>query len=367
MLEEAGATLMNYAQSPVVETFNQYEAEYAALRKGVGLYDANQKSAIKLTGKDRADFLHRLATQDVNSVKPGQATRAFVLLRHGRILADILIIAGTDHHFIILDRSDASSLIEHLDHYLIADDVQLHNLSASHHIVGLHGPQAALLLNELGGQKLHELTPLATTTAQLAGVTATVVRTDFTGSMGFDLIIESEQALTLFQAIAQLIGGLVPDVQGGVRRRITGRGIGWMALNTARIEAGHAVFHIDFGPDSLPHETGTECMESAVSFKKGCYLGQEIVVRMHHLGNPKKILMGLSLPDDRLPLAGAQVFDADGATIIGAVTSSCLSPLKGNQAIALAIVKWGKHNLQTPIKVTAEGALVDALACQHHI
>ncbi|MCC7406605.1 MAG: aminomethyltransferase family protein, partial [Phycisphaeraceae bacterium] len=141
------------------------------------------------------------------------------------------------------------------------------------------------------------------------------------------------------------------------KRTILGRGIGWMAYNTARIEAGSPLFHVDFGPDSLPHETAI--LSQAVSFTKGCYLGQEIVARMQSLGHPKRLLVGLRLPDDRLPIAGSQVLTADGQ-VVGAVTSSTLSPLLGQTAIALAVVKWGRHEPGTTLRVAAEGAIVDA-------
>lgn len=354
----AEASMMNYGEVELVETFGHYEAEYAVIRKGAGVFDAPQLGVIKVTGQDRADFLHRFVTNQVKELKAGDFRRAFLLTRGGRIAADMIIIAQQGQHLLVLDRCDAQAVVDQLDKFLFAEDVQLNNVSDSHRVIAVHGPQAAMLLNALGGSDLHTLEPLHAIATTLADKPAMVYRYDLTAAMGLHIVLETQHATEVYKTLITAMEGLTPEVQGGVKRPVTGRGIGWMALNTARIEAGTSLYHIDFGPDSLPHEAG--CLEQAVSFTKGCYLGQEIVARMQSLGHPKKLITGLAFEDDRLPLSGAQVFDVDGATLIGGVTSSCLSPLKGNTAIALAMMKWGKHNDATKVVVTAEGAQVPA-------
>jgi len=188
------------------------------------------------------------------------------------------------------------------------------------------------------------------------------------GAMGYDAQAEAE-----------------PDADYAAQRRegLRGRPVGWLAYNTARIEAGSALFHIDFGTDSLPAETGL--LDEAVSFTKGCYLGQEVVARMKSLGHPKKVLVGLSFEAEQLPVAGTQVFnvvvpptessDEDGATqqgaavqadgkIIGGITSSTLSPMRGQRAIALAMMAWGQHQPGTQVAVAAEGEVIAGQVCQ---
>jgi folate-binding protein YgfZ len=124
------------------------------------------------------------------------------------------------------------------------------------------------------------------------------------------------------------------------------RRIGWHALNMARIEAGTSLYLVDFGPDSLPHETGIETLADRVSFKKGCYLGQEVVARMNALGHPKQRLVGLRIeaPEGVQAITGTQLLAADdpSAPVVGAVTSSCLSPMLGQAHIAFAMVKWAQ-------------------------
>jgi folate-binding protein YgfZ len=201
---------------------------------------------------------------------------------------------------------------------------------------------------------------------EAAGGKLTACRRDECGTTGVVLWVQQQHAAELYQRLAETVGGLVPDVEAdgsgaGAKRAIRGRGIGHLAYNTARIEAGTPIYHIDFGPDTLPHETGAELLGQAASFTKGCYLGQEIVARMQNLGHPKRVLCGLRLDDDRLPIAGAQVTDAgDDNAVIGAVTSSTLSPMRGGNAIAFAMIKWARHQPDTSVKVAAEGELVNA-------
>ena len=196
---------------------------------------------------------------------------------------------------------------------------------------------------------------------QLCGSPCLIYRRNETGEPGLHAMIPVDGAADVYTKIADTIGGLIPNVDAAEGKRpkrdIVGRGIGWLAYNTARIEAGTPLYHVDFGPDSLPHETGI--LDQAVSFTKGCYRGQEIVARMQSLGHPKRVLVGLKFDHDRLPVAGAQVFaDMKCEDAIGAVTSSTLSPMLGGQAVAFAMIKWGKHRPGTSLAVWAEGNVV---------
>jgi folate-binding protein YgfZ len=149
-------------------------------------------------------------------------------------------------------------------------------------------------------------------------------------------------------------------------------------LNIARIERGTALYLADFGPDSLPHETGAETLHDRVSFKKGCYLGQEVVARMNALGHPKQRLVGLridlpsgnpapdafGLPDMPQAVTGTSVVAADepGAPIVGAVTSSCCAPMLSQAHIAFAMVKWSHAQEGTKLWVQLDDRRLAATA-----
>ena len=371
---DAGAAFMAYgapggdgndpgAAVRIVESFGEYEAEYAAIRKGVGIFHLPQRGLLRLTGADRRDFLHRLLTQDVNAMAPGRSQRAFQLNQKGRILADVIVHHGDADTWLEMDRFDVPALRELYDGRLFGEDVMLEDISDDRTMLALHGPAAGPLLASLcDADEAQRVLDGAGThhVVTLAGGKATACRRDTCGVTGVQLFVPAEHAAPVYQALAEAVGGLAPDVDGGVTRPIAGRGIGWLAQNTARVEAGCAIYHIDFGPDCLPHEVGTDAVSEAVSFTKGCYLGQEIVTRMHNRGHPKRVLVGLKCGDDRMPVAGSQVYSSDGGAVIGAVTSSTVSPMLGNVAIALAMVQWDAREQGVEVRVPAEGGMVEA-------
>ena len=365
--DDAEATFMPYGPAEagvrVVESFSSFEAEYAAVRKGVGLFDMPQRGVVMVSGADRLDFLHRFVTNDTNGPVPGQGRQAFLLNRQGRISADLIVLAADDTVLLDLDVFGAQDVSDELERFVFTEDVQLHNATDQWAHQALHGPAAAALLAAVApafdASKLEMLGPLSHLRMPIERYDCVVYRRDETGAPGFHLIVPRQGAAAVYGVLVEALGGLVPAVEGGLKRAITGRGIGWLAYNTARIEAGTPIFHVDFGPDSLPHETGI--LDHAVSFTKGCYLGQEVVARMQSLGHPKRVLVGLKCEGDTLPVAGAGVLAAgDTNTVIGAVTSSTLAPLLGGTAIALAMIKWGQHKVGTAVLVQAEGRRVGA-------
>ncbi|MEM9253413.1 MAG: glycine cleavage T C-terminal barrel domain-containing protein, partial [Planctomycetota bacterium] len=211
----------------------------------------------------------------------------------------------------------------------------------------------------------------------LAGSRVSASRRDTIGEVGVVLWVPTADAGRVYRALLDASGfelpaegvdepGASPSPEQADRRRSTlrGRPIGWMAFNTARIEAGHALFHVDFGPDAIPGELGDAALHETVSFTKGCYIGQEIVARMKNLGHPKRVIVGLKLDDDTLPAGGSPVTlppepgaAATSGKVVGVVTSSTLSPMLGSSAIALAQVKWRSHAPGTIVHVAGEGVM----------
>jgi folate-binding protein YgfZ len=124
-------------------------------------------------------------------------------------------------------------------------------------------------------------------------------------------------------------------------------------FNTARIEAGRPLFGIDFDDSVLPAETGQ--LDRAVSFTKGCYLGQEIVARMHARGQAARQIVGIRMHQDALPIAGAPIID-DEKNQIGAITSSTISPVLSNASICLGLLKSPFAAVGTELQIATEGA-----------
>jgi folate-binding protein YgfZ len=370
---KAGAEWVRYGSGDdaveIADTFGAYEAEYAAIRSRVGIMHLPQRGILRLVGKDVKDFLHRLTTQDVNAMVGGGTRRGFQLNVKGRIIADMLIHHGDADTWLDTDRCDIAELTSALDMRLFAEDVKMEDWSERYELLALHGPASGALLEKLGGKALDE--PGTHHVMQLNGAPASVYRYDVCGSPGYGVWRKRDSAAALYQIMLDA-AGYDPDApdpetdpeaaaDAAARRRETlrGRPVGWSAFNTARIEAGSPLFHVDFGGDCLPHETSL--LDTTTSFTKGCYIGQEIVARMQSLGHPKRLLVGLRFEDDRLPVAGSQVFDhGDQSSVIGAITSSTISPMRGHTAIAFAMIKWGKHRPDTKVVVPADGQMVEA-------
>jgi len=168
-----------------------------------------------------------------------------------------------------------------------------------------------------------------------------VFRNDLCGESQFELIVPRDQLVELWQ-ILQEAGG--DDV----------RAIGWSAFNTARIEAGTPLYGIDITDHYLPMETGHWYVRG-VSVTKGCYLGQEIVARMHAHKTVARLLVGLRVEGEKLPMAGTEIL-GEASQQVGMVTSSCLSPMLGNVPVGLGYVKKAYSGEGKEVEVYAEGA-----------
>ena len=374
------------SQVEVVETYGELDFEYAALRKACVLLDQPQRGTIEIAGEDAPAFLGRMVTQDLASLEPLRWARSLWLGRKGRIVSDWcatrLDESGVPRFVVDLDIHAARRTIETLDEYVIADDVELRDASDRTHRLALHGPTAALLLDEAGeggaGGEPSSLREGEACVRTIAGREALVLRCDTAGVPGFELVLASDAAVAVYTALLELgqpINGDGDGVSdpgtGGLAGRVKLRPAGWLAYNTARIEAGTPLFNIDFGDESLPAELGERAFEARVNMEKGCYLGQEVVARMHNLGQPKQVLVGLRPSGDNLrdergrarqPIGGERVYEAGGTggDPIGVVTSSTISPMRGGEPICFAVVR-SKHAVDgRGVELQAEGVRLSA-------
>ena len=318
----------------VLATLGSVEIEYARLRRDCGRVDGSSRGTILVEGDDAVDFLDRMLSQKLAGMKPGQAATAFLVDRTGRIQSDLLLACTGVGVLVDLDIHQVESTVTALEAFIFSEDVRLIDASGAWHRIGCHGPDAL--------QKFKDLEPLAVREQELGGVGVHVTRVDRIGGPGFDIFVPFENASAAWEGL-----------ECGT--------VGWYAYNMARIEGGTPLCNVDFGPGTLPHETGL--VDERVSFSKGCYPGQEIVARMQHLGKPKQILRGFRMEGDALPVAGAQVFasgEGELGTPIGVVTSSCLSPMLGSASIGFAMMRTRASEPGTRVRIHDEGSQFDA-------
>jgi folate-binding protein YgfZ len=344
---QAEAEFQAYGDLQIVSTFGEPQAEYAAIHKSAAVIDLPYRGLLQVTGKDRLPFLNNLLTNqtyDKNTKTPmpvGSGVYAYLLdAKTGRIRADMNVLEREDGTWIETDARLVPVLAAALEKYRFAEAVTFTDRSADFNEIAVHGPGARAAVGDVP-----ELPLMASASLAIDG--GFVWRDDVTGQPGYHLVVPTASARTVWMKLL---------TTGGARPT------GWAAFNAARVEAGRPLFGIDFDEQTLPGETGP-LVNRAVSFTKGCYPGQEVVARMHARKQMAKSIVGLRVADGALPIAGAAVTDDAGNTI-GAVTSSTVSPVMSNAAIAIAIVKRPSFAVGTVVNVPAEGSVRRAVVAE---
>jgi len=335
----------------VVECYGPIETEYAAIRRGCAILDQPHRGTLVVTGADRFEFLNRMVTQELKGMEAFQSRRSFWLNRKGRIDADLRLMELGERMLIDVDVLQAAGAAKSLTEFVFAEEIEIRDESEHYHRLALHGVTAAKLLalasEHRAGAKIESMKPGDAAVVGIAQREVIVERQDSTGDPGFELTVEVQHAREVYEAIV----GAAEKPEHAPMIRL--KRAGWHAWNIARIEAGVPVFHIDFGTRSLPHETGV--LDDRVSFKKGCYLGQEVVARTQSLGHPRQVLRAIRIEAKDAPTPQhqpgerAQVFASDGSDAagenkpVGIVTSCTRSPMCGDAVVCFAPIKWGHH------------------------
>jgi folate-binding protein YgfZ len=354
---------------PIVITYGSPQAEYAAIHNRCGLMDLPHRGVIEFTGKDRHAFLGNLISNKTfdlatkTGMSAGTGVNAFLLNLKGRVVAELNLIERGDRLLLETDVRQVAMLQTLFDRYLFAEQVKMKSLVGSHRVLALLGPGAEEIVK--GASALPAMGSMETT---IQGVPVTAWRDDVCGSLGLFVLVSNVHAMGLWQ---QLVDA-EKDAPLGKRKL---RPVGWAAFNSTRIEAGRLIAGIDYEPaePSMPgkKKQGDEVPESPaakgilpaetgqtarfVDFAKGCYLGQEIVARMHARQQVARQIVGFKMNSEHLPLAGAAVYDETDLQV-GIVTSSTMSPILSDAAIGLMLVKKPWFEAGKVLRIAAEGA-----------
>ena len=306
---------------------SDFDTDYRALTTGIGWADFGDRSQIEMTGEDRAKFLHNLCTNNIKDLPVGHGCEAFLLNAQGKILGHVLVFCGPDSLVLETVPGQGERLTQHLDRYLIREKVELHDRSREWSELLLSGVDVENWLLKQGADvpPPERLVHCATT---LFDVRAWLRRVDFAGPQVF--LIAGERA-SVEKLAAGLSAGGVPEC-------------GAAAVEALRIEAGFPHFGADITDKNLPQEVARD--KAAISFTKGCYIGQETVARIDALGHVNRLLCGVRFDGGDLPAIGAELTANEQA--IGHVTSATFSP-KLNSPLALAYVRRGHHEPGTKL------------------
>lgn len=285
----------------VPQRYGKVEDEYWEVRKNTGILDLSHLGRLSVTGRDRSSFLHGLLTNDIANLQEGNGTRACLLTPKARILADMYIHNLGDRLLLDTGESPSSRLKSTLDQFIITEDVQILDSTNELLLLTLQGPKSADMLSQVLRTDVSKLQPLAN---QSLGPSA-IINHDRTGQGGYDLIVPENEVESVWQAF--LLQGVQP--------------VGAEALDILRLEAALPRYGVDLDENTLVLEAG---LKDAISFSKGCYMGQETVARATFIGRVNRRLAQLQAKGSHGLGSGARVYGNDKEA--GVVTSSAYSP-----------------------------------------
>ena len=254
-------------------TLSDYSGELTALTKSAGIYDLGYMAFLRVSGNDRVRWLNGMVTNTVQSLEEGRSNYSFLLNAQGRILGDATIYHFSDHLLLETDRSQMARLAAHLDHFIIMDEVELHELDASTTVLGIAGPQSRQILGKLG---LTPPTENAFAQSHIEGSAVTIVHTYSPVVPRFELWAPVASLPSIWSVLTA--AGAVP--------------CGVKSIEALRVLSAIPLYGLDIQERHLAQETA---QTRALNFNKGCYLGQEIVERIRSRATIHRTLRQFSL------------------------------------------------------------------------
>lgn len=286
------------------------KAGYDALRDNVALIDLTGHGYLRITGRDRTRLMHAMTTNHIRQLEPGQSAYAFFLSAQGRVLSDVNVLCQADAYVLDTEPGTHETVMKHLDKYIIADQVDLHDETEQMAVLALEGPAAAAAAEKVGLSA-----PLA------AGALG-----EWRYGLAAALSATGQPAVRLY---------CQRTMREEARRSIAGLGLveatenEW---NVVRVENARPRYGVDITEAQIPHETQ---LLRPLHFNKGCYLGQEIVERVRSRGHVNKKLMQVEIEGDSDAVPGKITLDGRE---LGAITSVVYSPARG-KLVALAYLR----------------------------
>ena len=281
-------------------------ADYRTITEDCGWLDRSERGKLALTGSGAKEFLNGQVTNDVEALTPDHGVYAAFLTHKGKMLGDLRILDLGDELFLDTERSALQELFNMIRRFKVGYDVELHKRTIERGLVSLIGPRAREVAGASPGEDEHDSRP-----AELDGTPVHLVATD----VGLDVICDAGRTAAVIAAL---------EGRGAA-------GVEEAAVECLRVERGRPRYGVDVDDSTIPQEAGLN--ERAVSFTKGCYVGQETVARLYYRGKPNRHLRGLRCSE---PASSGEELRL-GERVVGTLTSAVVSPVLG--PIALALVR----------------------------
>ncbi len=336
----AGATWGVRFGMRLPEDYGDPAGEYGAVRSGVGLVDLSFRGLLQVTGSERLRWLNGQVTNDVARLQAGEGKPAAVLTAKGHILSDLAVYGLADSIWVDLPRQREETVRAAFNRHIIADDVTVEAAGARLAHLMLAGPAAAGLMAQAAGEAVADLPAWHHREVRLGDVPGRVAASRWLQLPTYDVWIPVDAAGTVWEALRRL--------------DIDARPVGMAALDVLRLEAGWPWYGVDFDEGHLLMEALTP---AHVSFTKGCYVGQEVVIRVEHQGHVNRRLCGLVVVGATAPPSGADILADDKK--VGSVTSAGPSPALG-RVIALGFIRRECSEAGTRLRIRAGEEALEA-------
>ena len=308
-------------------------------RVGAAIFDLDRSGLLEISGTDRRTFLHNFCTNDINQLEPGDGCEAFLVNVKGRVIGHAFVFAGDQVLTLHLPAAPAAPLVEHLERYLITEDVELADRGGERAVLYVSGPESTARL-AAAGLDPGDLDVMSGRPVSTGSCEATLRRVDWLGSPGtiVDLPLEAGQEAWT----ALLATGAVAGDDG--------------LFESLRIEALLPVIGIDVTDKHLAPEVDRDAR--AISYTKGCYLGQEPIARINAMGHVNRLLRGISWEGPERPPAGCPVTAPTGEKTLGNLSSVSPLPAPPGRPRALAIIRREVAEPGTAVSLdTSDGPL----------
>ncbi|MBI5406639.1 MAG: aminomethyl transferase family protein [Nitrospirae bacterium] len=350
-------------------------SEHLAVRKGAGIMDASHRGKVRISGRDRTLFLQKILSQDINRLTPGSGAYSTLLDVKGRMLAYMRIYCDEESFLMDTEPGLNEKIVQTLNHYLFRESVVIEDVTLKYGLVTIQGPRSRELLRRVTGIEVADMPECAHLNPDIKDINCKVVRTTYTGEEGYDIYAPWDDLHPLWRWLTrghenpachpELVSGSlgkeipkqVRDDRKDSRKAVSSSEIplfGLDALETLRIEAGTPLYSVDMDEATIPIEAN---LDHAISYSKGCYIGQETISRIKFRGHVNRTFTGFAVnpPSIPPPLTNPPLppFSKGG---MGGLTDQGTVPEKGDRVYKII------HDIEHPIGVITSGCLSPTLS-----
>lgn len=316
-----GAIFDDFSGWHMPKSYGSALEEYTGVRNGVGIADLSHRGKLRLSGKEHVKFLQGMVTNDISKLREGRGLYAALLTPKGRMISDMKLYCENESLLLDLEPGLNERVRELLVKYRLSYKANVEDVTESLCLLSVHGPNSRRLIQKTLNGEITELNEYEFLRKEINGTQAVIARANRTGEEGYDVFVSAKGVKTVWESLAEN------------RKEFGLRPVGLDAMEILRIEAAIPRFGIDMDENTIPLEAG---LEHAISYEKGCYVGQEVIARIKWRGHVNWCLAGFEIEGEDLPAKGDKIRQCERE--IGYVTSSAFSPTL-KKTIALGYIR----------------------------